>query len=505
MARQSNLNKPWRLIIPEDLYAKLKAHLFPGDGDEHGAVILAGVAETGTDMRLLARNLHLAKDGLDYVPGERGYRMLDTEFIQGRALEARDEQLAYLAIHNHSGADQVSFSDVDLRSHKRGYPALLDITRGGPVGALVFAENAVAGDIWTAGQNRHPLSDAIIVGRKRKVLHPKPVKQCSHMDPAYDRQTRLFGDKGQRILSQSKIAIVGLGGAGSLIAEFLGRLGVGNFILVDPDKVEVSNLPRLVGTSGWDAMKLLAADRRPKRLEAIAHRFSKHKVNVAKRNIRRANPNAAVSVFKTKLNDPEVVKRIKNCDYIFLAADTMRARLLFNAIVHQYLIPGCQVGAKVSSAPDGKIHDVFAVARPVTPESGCLSCNQLINSVLLQQESITAEERRAQAYVADVNVIAPSVITLNALATAQAVNDFLFYMTGLTEDYVHMDYIRFQPTKRKISYDTASLSQDCIICSQTSKSSFARGDRRTLPTVNFEDKFQADSFEMGTTNIPTKH
>ena len=36
-----------------------------------------------------------------------------------------------------------------------------------------------------------------------------------------------------------------------------------------------------------------------------------------------------------------------DCDYLFLAADTMRARLLFNAIVHQYLVPGVQVGAKV--------------------------------------------------------------------------------------------------------------------------------------------------------------
>ena len=270
MAVQSNLNKPWRLIVPEDLYAKLKSHLFPGDGDEHGAVILAGVAETDTDMRLLARNLHLAKDGIDYVPGERGYRMLDTEFIQGRALEARDERLAYLAIHNHRGNDRVSFSDADLRSHKRGYPALLDVTHGGPVGALVFAKNAVAGDIWMPSRNRHHLSDAIIVGRKRKTLRPKPATQYGHTNPIYDRQTMLFGDTGQRILSQSKIAIVGLGGAGSLIAEFLGRLGVGHFILVDPDRVEVSNLPRLIGASGWDAMKLFTDDRRPQWLRAMA-------------------------------------------------------------------------------------------------------------------------------------------------------------------------------------------------------------------------------------------
>ena len=130
---------PWRLTIPEGLYAELKGHLFPGDGDEHGAVMLAGVCESDRGLRLVARELHLAKDRLDYVPGKRGYRMLKAEFIQSKILRARDRRLAYLAIHNHGGTDSVGFSEPDMASHERGYPALLDIARGMPVGALVLA------------------------------------------------------------------------------------------------------------------------------------------------------------------------------------------------------------------------------------------------------------------------------------------------------------------------------------------------------------------------------
>ena len=40
------------------------------------------------------------------------------------------------------------FSTVDMDSHERGYPALLDIGKGVPVGALVFGRRAVAADIW---------------------------------------------------------------------------------------------------------------------------------------------------------------------------------------------------------------------------------------------------------------------------------------------------------------------------------------------------------------------
>ena len=72
----------WRMVFPESLYKRLRTHLFPGDGDEHGAVIAAGLARTPAgEMRLLARNLFLAADGQDYIAGKRGYKMLKAEFV----------------------------------------------------------------------------------------------------------------------------------------------------------------------------------------------------------------------------------------------------------------------------------------------------------------------------------------------------------------------------------------------------------------------------------------
>src|SRR5258708_40119149 len=100
MAPNAPVN-PWRLTIPEDMHAQLMRHLFPGDGDEHGAIILAGICESDRGLRLVARELHVAVDGQDYVPGKYGYRMLKAQFIQSRILRARDSNLAYLAIHNH--------------------------------------------------------------------------------------------------------------------------------------------------------------------------------------------------------------------------------------------------------------------------------------------------------------------------------------------------------------------------------------------------------------------
>ena len=373
--------RPWRLTIPAGLYAELQRHLFPGDGDEHGAVILAGTCESDRGLRLVARELHLAKDGVDYVPGKRGYRMLKAEFIQSRILRARDRRLAYLAIHNHGGTDAVGFSGTDLASHERGYPALLDIARGMPVGALVLARSAVAGDLWFPDCTRAPLSQAAIIGHRRQLLFPRPHSEATTVG-MYDRQSRLFGDAGQELLRRTRVGIVGLGGAGSVLAELLGRLGVGEFVLADPDRAEETNLPRLIAARRRDASV-------PSWLpQVIAQRLRSPKVRMAARNIRRANRHARIEAVARDFLDADVAARFTDCDFLFLSADTMGARLLFNAIVHQYGIPGIQVGAKVPVAEDGTVGNVFCVSRMVTPEQGCLWCNGLINPGRLQDEAV---------------------------------------------------------------------------------------------------------------------
>ncbi|WP_201456031.1 ThiF family adenylyltransferase [Bradyrhizobium macuxiense] len=450
-------------------------HLFPGDGDEHGAIILAGICESDRGLRLVARELHLAIDGQDYVPGKYGYRMLKAQFIQSRILRARDASLAYLAIHNHGGSTSVAFSPDDFASHERGYPALLDISRGMPVGALVFARQAVAGDLWFAGGKRSVLGEAHVVGTRRQFLFPQPPARGAISDAAYDRQSRLFGDAGQAILAGCRVGIVGLGGAGSILAELLGRLGVGDFVLADPDKVEFSNLPRLIGAKYTD----VARSWLPKYLHG---RFRKFKVDMAARNIKHANRRAKVMALPRDFVDADVAERFKDCDYLFLAADTMSARLLFNAIVNQYGIPGVQVGAKVPLDGAGQVGDVFCVSRTVRPGHGCLWCNGLINASRLQDEAVPDAIKKGYAYVNDAGVVAPSVVTMNAVACAHAADDFLFHMTGLKHDTAEAGWFRWNARKGTASYDVPRKDAQCLECSGIEGSRLGCGDNFLLPT-----------------------
>ena len=103
-----------------------------------------------------------------------------------------------------------------------------------------------------------------------------------------------------------------------------------------------------------------------------------YKVTVAERVAREANPAIQYEAIVGDVTELAVAERLVDCDAIFLAADSMQARLVVNAICHQYLIPAWQVGAKVVNDSAGAIQDVFSVIRRIVPGLSCLWCNELI-------------------------------------------------------------------------------------------------------------------------------
>jgi len=442
-------------------YDRLMTHCFPGDDEEHGAVALAGLVDTDDQPILTVRELHIAKEGTDYVEGKIGYRALAPEFIHRMITRARDERLAYLAIHNHFSDRYVDFSQIDLDSHERGYPALLQIAKGMPVGALVCGRNSMQADLWMPGGGRRSLQKLSVVGRSIRTVTPT-LDTRAYGAETYDRQVRFLGSAGQSKLKQTKVGIIGLGGVGSLVAEYLARLGVGSFVLIDDDIIELSNLSRIVGASFADALG------------------KSTKMSVACKLIMEANSYAEIEPLIADVAKESVARRLVDCDFLFLAADSMRARLVFNAIVHQYLIPGVQIGSKVSTDPDGNLLDLLSVNRPVRPNLGCLWCNELVDPTQLAKEAKSDEERKDQAYgVEEPN---PSVITLNAVAASHAVNDFLLdYLNLRGEMPVRYEHFHFLREKRMLVEPT--MDAGCTECGRE-QLRFARGDTVDLPCTD---------------------
>ena len=476
-------NEPWQLVVPSSIWTELTHHLFPGDNDEHGAIVSAGIVHTDRGTRLLVRELFLARDGEEFVPAKSAHRRLTPTFVNDRIRHCRDQRLAYLAIHNHGGHDTVAFSSIDLRSHERGYPALLDIARGQPVGALVVAQHAVAGDVWTADGARRQIGETIILGRNIQRLYPRPIAALSEHSAIDDRQSRIYGDAGQALLGRLKVGVIGAGGVGLPTVAALARLGVGNIIVIDPQRIDPTNLPRLPESTRRDAKLLLSAPSRPRWLRTIGARLASPKVRVARRIARRARREVSVDGYHSDVSHAATARSLIDCDYLFLAADSHVARAVFNAIVHQYLVPGVQVGSKVEVQPDGRIGRIYSIVRPVTPDSGCLWCNGLISAARVNDESLPDAVREAQRYLPTDDAPAPSVGTLNALGVAQATNHFMLAVTGLLQDSNNAgDYRRFEARGERTLTEIPRRDAACVECSLATSSTRARGDRAALPT-----------------------
>ncbi len=123
----------------------------------------------------------------------------------------------------------------------------------------------------------------------------------------FSRTELLIGKKGIEKLQSAKVAIFGIGGVGSFVVEGLARAGVGNFILVDDDKVCLTNLNR--------------------QLIATHKTVGKFKVDVAKERILDINPNANVETYK-EFFMPDSKEILDNSvNYIVDAVDTVTAKI----------------------------------------------------------------------------------------------------------------------------------------------------------------------------------
>jgi hypothetical protein len=465
------------LTVPPHMWDQLQAHMFPGDDDEHGAVILAGLAAGPRGPRLLARYLMLAIDGVDYVPGTVGYRALTGDFVNRAIDRAEAEGLAYVAVHCHEGSTSVAFSALDVASHERAYPAIVQMTEN-PVGGLVLARDAAAGDVFLPGGTRSMLAEVVVPTRNLLRLRAEPADPSKDTDPGYDRQSRLFGPVGQAALGRMRVAVIGLGGIGSILVELLGRLGVGHLVLIDPDKVDPTNLHRLPAARRLDAMVWLRRDSAPSLVKRLGEALSTPKTRLAARNVRRANRTTKVMQLRCDVADPRAVNALTQVDWIFLAADTNTARHVTNAVVHQYLVPGIQVGVSIPVASAGEVGEVHVAIRPLLPGATCQWCHELIDSSELALEAQPGYVREQARYIRDLP--APAVMTLNTIAAGEAANYFMFSSVALHTAEIDLDARTHFPRTRERDRQAATGRPHCRWCSPTRGSALALGDARPV-------------------------
>jgi len=163
----------------------------------------------------------------------------------------------------------------------------------------------------------------------------------------YSRQIVMpeLGRKGQAKLRRSKVAVVGLGGLGSVSSLYLALAGVGHLRLIDQDTVELKNLHRQIL---YDM-----SDLRYPKVEAAAER------------IKQVNPSVKVEPVAENLRESNVDDLVQGVDCIVDGLDNMQTRYILNRASVKCGIP------YVFGAAIGVEGNLSVFSPPQTP---CLEC-----------------------------------------------------------------------------------------------------------------------------------
>lgn len=291
----------------------------------------------------------------------------------------------------------------------------------------------------------------------------------------FNRQILAFGEEGQKVLSGLTVSIIGLGGIGSILGEGLCRLGIRRFILVDHDKLELSNMNRWQGAEFNDN--------------------NRYKVDVAGEKLGKMFPDVTVTGFKTTLFDELAVKSIKNSDCIIGCLDNHETRYFLNRISLQYLIPFID-GSTIIESESGKVIGLKVKLSIVLPgKTRCMDCSEIkyYDIKKVREFFLDAETRRnlqRGGYIKGNNdITAPAVYPLNMHIASLMLVEFLNIFTGFkpVSWNICTDVLNLDSAERK-HLDTKQYLEEptgrCLVCEDYK----AAGDSEKLDYFLYYDR-----------------
>lgn len=449
--------RPIRLVCTEEGLRQLRQGLLPPDdprGLEHARIAFLGRGRAGKALELY---LHTVLPTAEYTAQGPARAELSPRCILETFHQFAESGLpVYLHAHSHPFTDKASFSATDDRYLGRGWRSLKNF-------------------LWNTGRQRDLLYVRLVYGREEagftaevtdgrghilgrvsevKLVGPSGIRfipsfrdKGHEAAPAaanlFDRNIRFLGEEAQRRLHGLRLAVCGAGGVGSqVVAQALG-LGFRHIAVIDPDRVEASNLNRLVGARRADV--------------------GRPKVKVLARQVRRFDPTVRVRPVVARVQEERARRAIVAADIIVAAVDSDAARLHLQILAARHLKPLLDLGSGIIGDPrSGALRAMGGQARLYVPGGPCLLCQGLNPDA---DDEIDRRLRRAVGYVSGLAVqeAPPSAVTVNAVTVGLGMDLLLRYLTGFAgaPHYVRYDLLgygfRALPFTRR---------PDCPICGE---------------------------------------
>lgn len=353
---------------------------------EWGTFFLFGTHETpdGVVMTIV--------DLIEPKPGDLDLKTAITRFNEPYSLRAALEKekrgLCVGVIHSHPQNYEVSPSaiDDDMDSYFRDYfPAFGKETA---YFSLIFSRTAkghvrYSGRGWNKGQEFR-LAEMVTVSTneiRREEASGKFSVSTHTKDEYRERFEELYGAEAAARLRKARVAIIGVSGTGSPAAHVLARAGVENFVLVDPQRMEKSNLERMHGSYAAHFTR--------------GGRAAPFKVEAVRDLIKAINPKASVTCIAGNMLQPLARYHIVGADLAICCTDTNHSRTAISELAYRYLVPAIDVGV-IFESQHGYVTGEVGRITVYSPGAPCAYCLGLVDSWRATVELMSEAEKKAR-------------------------------------------------------------------------------------------------------------
>lgn len=430
-------------VMTEALHTVLREHLFPGDGLEAAAIVLCTKFE-GKRTKLMAKTVitvpHSACERLeDFLrwPGD---------YLEQAIAASEAAELSIMLVHSHPGGF-LGFSELDDESDlitMRSLFAGVEVIHGS---AVMIPDGTITARIYDDAQTATAVELVSVIGDDIRLFF-NGVAEHALINGA-TRAPMAFTSEMTQMLSKLSVAVIGVSGTGSVVAEQVSRLGFGEIILIDHDRVELRNLNRILNTTTTDAESAV------------------FKVDMFAEAIGRARGKGVAHPVAKSAGTREAVLAAADADILFCCVDTRYGRMIADRLASRFLMPLFDVGVLI---PTMKMESVGVVIAGVygrvdyvKPDGASLADREVYSGESLRAESLrfanpeAYQQQLEHGYIQGFHEEAPAVISLNMLAASTCVMEFLARAFPMREE-PNANYARTMIKFREAEHEYTSQS-----------------------------------------------
>ena len=401
------------LALPQYLFDQLDALM--AESDETGAVLLARPARLDDNtLRLIGVELIPVPEHAYLSRAPRAMSVSSDAYMTALS-RAETQQCVAIWVHTHPSPGCLPLPSLLDEEVDRQLTETFTVRTGSSIYAsLVLArtDNRLSFTGCLHGSEEGEI-DRIFVAGPRFTLLVAQDQPTPALPEFHDRHVRTFGPDAARLLGQLRIAVVGVGGTGSAVAEQLVRLGVRQLTLIDPDTLSSSNVTRVYGSHPTDV--------------------GRRKVDVAADHLRLIAPDASIRVVPGSVSQKDIARTVVGADVVFGCTDDDAGRMRLSRFSYGYLTPLIDCGVLIDSTADYRIRDIIGRVTVLYPGTACLLCRGRVSPQrAAAQERPRDEQRRleGEGYAPALNGVEPAVVAFTTLTASMAVNELLDRLIG---------------------------------------------------------------------------